>query len=67
MKLGFLASHRGSNMQVVFDACFSGALPATPAVVISNNREAEALERARRQIALDLLAHPNRLKATLRS
>ena len=48
-KLGFLASHRGSNMQAVLDACKSGRLQAMPAVVISNNRTSEALARARRE------------------
>lgn len=45
-RLGFLASHRGTNMQAVIDACQSGRLPAIPAVVISNNRDAGALSRA---------------------
>ena len=35
-------------MQAVLDACASGVLAATPAVVISNNRDAEALGRAAR-------------------
>lgn len=48
MRLGFLASHRGTDMQAVLDACAVGRLRATPAVVISNNAEAEALERAAR-------------------
>ena len=48
MKLGFLASHRGTDMQAVLDACITGRLHATPAVVISNNAGAEALERASR-------------------
>jgi phosphoribosylglycinamide formyltransferase-1 len=47
MTLGFLASHRGTNIQAVIDACRAGRLHATPAVVICNNRDAEALERAR--------------------
>jgi phosphoribosylglycinamide formyltransferase-1 len=47
VKLGFLASHRGSDMQAVVDACASGRLTATPAVVISNNAGSEALARAR--------------------
>jgi phosphoribosylglycinamide formyltransferase 1 len=47
--LGFFASHRGSNMQAVIDACNAGALDAKPCVVISNNSEAEALSRARRE------------------
>jgi phosphoribosylglycinamide formyltransferase 1 len=47
MRIGFLASGRGSNMQAVMDACASGSLEAAPCVVISNNSEAEALARAR--------------------
>jgi phosphoribosylglycinamide formyltransferase 1 len=46
MKIGFLASHRGSNMQAVLDACSTGRLSAMPAVLITNNRGAEALHRA---------------------
>jgi len=46
MKLGFLASHNGSNMQAIIEACQSEALQATPAVVISNNGESGALARA---------------------
>jgi phosphoribosylglycinamide formyltransferase-1 len=49
MKIGFLASHRGSDMQAVLDACRAGRLHATPAVVISNTRDAEALARAQRE------------------
>lgn len=45
-RLGFLASHRGSNMQAVIDACLDNRLPAEPAVVISNNRDSGALSRA---------------------
>ena len=48
MRLGFLASHGGTDMQAVLDACAAGRLHATPAVVISNNRDAQALERAER-------------------
>ena len=46
MNLGFLASHRGSNMQAIIDACKKGMVAAVPAVVISNNRDSGALERA---------------------
>lgn len=45
-RLGFLASHRGTNMQAIIDACKSGRLPARPVVVISNHRACGALERA---------------------
>jgi phosphoribosylglycinamide formyltransferase-1 len=46
IRLGFLASHRGSNMQSVIDACHDGRIRATPAVIISNNRTSGALVRA---------------------
>ncbi|MBI1732233.1 MAG: phosphoribosylglycinamide formyltransferase [Gammaproteobacteria bacterium] len=42
-RLGFLASHRGSNMQAIIEACRDGRIAADPAVVISNNRDAPAL------------------------
>ena len=47
MKIGFLASHGGSNMQAIIDACSAGTLDAIPAVVISNNGDSQALARAR--------------------
>ncbi len=46
MNIGFLASHGGSNMQAIIDACKAGRLNANPAVVISNNGDSRALERA---------------------
>ena len=49
LNLGFLASHNGSNMQAVIDACRSGRLNARPVVVISNNMDSGALERARNE------------------
>lgn len=49
MKLGFLASHNGSNMQAIIEACKSGALQAAPALVISNNADSGALARAGRE------------------
>jgi len=49
LRLGFLASHGGSNMQAIIDACKDGRLDAEPAVVISNNSESTSLERARRE------------------
>ena len=49
MNIGFLASHNGSNMQAIIDACKSGALHASPAVVISNNSKSGALERAKKE------------------
>ncbi len=49
MNIAFFASHQGSNMQAVIDACRSGVLPARPCAVISNNRDSEALVRASRE------------------
>ena len=48
LRLGLLASHGGSNLQAILDACRSGRLHAEPCVVICNNSDAPALERARR-------------------
>jgi phosphoribosylglycinamide formyltransferase 1 len=47
LTLGLLASHRGSNVQVVVEACRSGRLAAQPGVVISNNASSEVLAFAR--------------------
>jgi len=49
MKIGFLASHNGSNMQSIIDACKSGKLQAKPAVIISNNSNSGALLRAKQE------------------
>ena len=49
LRLGFLASHQGSNMQAILDACKQGRLAAQPAVVISNNSDSGALARARQE------------------
>ena len=46
LHLGFLASHGGSNMQAIIDACKQGRLDAKPCVVISNNSDSMALARA---------------------
>ena len=46
LRLGFLASHRGSNMQAIIDACKERLLNADPVVVISNNGSSGALDRA---------------------
>ncbi len=46
IRLGFFASHNGSNMGAVIEACQGGKLAARPSVVISNNSRAHALTRA---------------------
>jgi phosphoribosylglycinamide formyltransferase-1 len=44
--LGLLASHRGSNVRAVVEACRDGRLGAQPGVVISNNANSGVLEFA---------------------
>jgi phosphoribosylglycinamide formyltransferase 1 len=63
MNIAFLASHNGSNMQAVVDACRDGRIPATPCVVVSNNSGSGALARANREgiphYHLSGLTHPD--------
>ena len=63
LRLGFLTSHGGSNMQAIIDACASGELEAEPRVVISNNSGSQALVRARAKDVpayhLSSLTHPD--------
>ena len=46
MKIGVLASGRGSNLQAIIDACKSGKISAEVKAVISDRKEAYALKRA---------------------
>lgn len=48
VKIGVLASGRGSNLQAIIDAIEAGSLQAHLALVLSNKSDAQALERARR-------------------
>jgi phosphoribosylglycinamide formyltransferase-1 len=48
LKLGVLASGRGSNLQSIMDAAAAGRINAEVAVVISDQEDAFALERARK-------------------
>ena len=47
LRIGVLASGRGSNLQALIDSADQGGLDAEVAVVISDVRDAPALERAR--------------------
>jgi phosphoribosylglycinamide formyltransferase-1 len=64
-KLGFLASHNGSNMQAIIDACKNGQLDMVPTIVISNNLQSGALERAKLEnipfYHLNSTTHPDEL------
>ena len=48
IKLGVLASTRGTDMQAIIDEIEAGRLEAEISVVISNKEDAPALERARK-------------------
>jgi phosphoribosylglycinamide formyltransferase-1 len=62
--LGVLASGRGSNLQAILDAIDGGRCPARVAVVVSDRKDAAALDRARRTgvraVHIDPQAHPDR-------
>ena len=47
LRLGILASHAGTTMQSIIDACLQGRLHAEVCVVIGNNSRSRALARAR--------------------
>ena len=46
LNLGFFASHNGTGMRAVVEACRRGALHAESRIVISNNSAASALDYA---------------------
>jgi phosphoribosylglycinamide formyltransferase 1 len=46
LRIGVLASHEGSTLQCILDACASGRINGSVAVVISNNGHSGALRRA---------------------
>lgn len=47
LRVGVLASGRGSNLQALLDACARPDFPARVVVVVSDRERAQALERAR--------------------
>ena len=47
LKIGVLASGRGTNLQAIIDACKNGLVNGRVELVISDNKDAFALERAR--------------------
>ena len=58
LRVAVLASGRGSNLQAIIDAIERGSLQARIAAVISNKKEAPALERARQHGLTDLFVDP---------
>jgi phosphoribosylglycinamide formyltransferase-1 len=58
LRIGALASGGGTNLQAIIDRCQDGGLDADIVLVISNNPDAGALERARRAgIAVRCIDH----------
>jgi phosphoribosylglycinamide formyltransferase 1 len=47
VKIGVLASHEGTTLQGILDACAAGRIQGSVGVVISNNGSSGALRRAR--------------------
>jgi len=58
LRVAVLASGRGSNLQAVVDAIEAGRVQAQIVVVISNKKNAVALERARKHGLKDLFVDP---------
>ena len=58
LRVAVLASGRGSNLQAVIDAIEAGWVQAQIVVVISNKKNAVALERARKHELKDLFVDP---------
>jgi len=66
LRIGALASGGGTNLQAIIDRCQDGSLPAEIVLVISNNQDAGALERARKAgipaLCIDHRSHASREK-----
>ena len=58
LRVGVLASGRGSNLQALIDAIERGDVSAQIVAVISNKKDAMALERARKHGIKDLFLDP---------
>ena len=48
INLGIMASHGGTNLQAIMDACATGDIYGNVGVVVSNNSRSKALKRAGR-------------------
>ena len=58
LRVAVLASGRGSNLQAIIDAIEAGRLDAKIVAVLSNKKDAVALERARKHGIRDLFVDP---------
>jgi len=59
VRLGLLASGRGSNLQAIIDAVEAGKINARVAVVISDRPESQALDRARHHHLMAVFLNPS--------
>jgi phosphoribosylglycinamide formyltransferase-1 len=72
MNIGILASHEGTTLQAVIDACSDGRIPGRVVVVVSNNSNSGALRRARQagipavHLSSRTHEHPAALDAAMR-
>ncbi|MSQ77609.1 MAG: phosphoribosylglycinamide formyltransferase [Nitrospiraceae bacterium] len=58
VRIGVLASGRGSNLQAIIDAIEAGRLDARIVLVLSNKKDAAVLERARKHGLADVFLDP---------
>ena len=58
VRIGVLASGRGSNLQAIIDAIEAGRVDAQIVLVLSNKKDAVALERARKHGLADVFLDP---------
>lgn len=49
MNIAVFASHGGSDLQAIIDGCKNEQINATVVVVISNNKDSVALQRAKNE------------------
>ena len=55
INLGIMASHGGTNLQAIMDACATGGIYGSVRVVVSNNSRSKALKRAGTRIYLPII------------
>jgi phosphoribosylglycinamide formyltransferase-1 len=63
LKLGVLASGRGSNFQSIIDEIEAGSLNASISLLITDNPDAYAIERAKKQSIKYLYLNPHDFKS----
>lgn len=63
IRIGVLASGRGSNLQAIIDAIEAKTLDATIVVVVSNKKGSMAIERAQRHGIPDIFLDPKSMEA----